>query len=70
MTAIKPYFDDGQVSLYVGDCLDVLAGLPDGSVDAVVTDPPYNLSGSSEVHRYNTPNNPENNCCARETVRR
>ena len=36
MTAIKPYFDDGQVSLYVGDCLDVLAGLPDGSVDAVV----------------------------------
>ena len=52
MTAIKPYFDDGQVSLYVGDCLDVLAGLPDGSVDAVVTDPPYNLSGSSERDSY------------------
>jgi site-specific DNA-methyltransferase (adenine-specific) len=26
-----------------GDCLDVLAALPDGSVDAVVTDPPYEL---------------------------
>jgi site-specific DNA-methyltransferase (adenine-specific) len=40
---VKPYFDDGTVSLYVGDCLDVLAGLPDASVDAVVTDPPYGL---------------------------
>lgn len=27
-----------------GDCLDVLQGLPDASVDAVVTDPPYGLS--------------------------
>ena len=28
-----------------GDCLDVMRGLPDGCVDAVVTDPPY-CSGS------------------------
>ena len=27
-----------------GDCLDVLKTLPDCSVDAVVTDPPYGLS--------------------------
>ena len=26
-----------------GDCLDVLPGLPDASVDVVVTSPPYNL---------------------------
>lgn len=26
-----------------GDCLDVLAGMPDASVDAIVTDPPYKL---------------------------
>lgn len=44
MTAIKPYFDDGQVSLYLGDCLDVLAGIPDDTVDSVVTDPPYGLA--------------------------
>ncbi|NLE27834.1 MAG: hypothetical protein GX625_21355 [Clostridiaceae bacterium] len=31
-----------DVTLYLGDCLDVLRDLPDGSVDAVVTDPPYN----------------------------
>ena len=29
--------------VYHGDCLDVLAGLADGFVDAVVTDPPYEL---------------------------
>ena len=30
-----------------GDCLDVLKGLADGSVDACVTDPPYGLSEQS-----------------------
>ena len=30
--------------LHVGDCLDVLPGIADASVDAVVTDPPYSLS--------------------------
>lgn len=29
------------VELYAGDCLDVLRAMPAGSVDAVVTDPPY-----------------------------
>jgi DNA modification methylase len=30
-------------TIHHGDCLDVLATLPDASVDAVVTDPPYGL---------------------------
>lgn len=29
------------VTLYHGDCLEIMRGIPDGSVDAVVTDPPY-----------------------------
>lgn len=33
---------DGQ-TLYCGDCLDVLAGMAEASVDVVVTSPPYNL---------------------------
>ena len=41
MTA--PYYQDGTVTLHHGDCLDVLRTLPDASVDAVVTDPPYGL---------------------------
>ena len=30
-------------TLHHGDCLDVLRSLPSGSVDAVVTDPPYGV---------------------------
>ena len=33
-----PYYSDDAVTLYHGDCLDVLRELPDASVDAVVTD--------------------------------
>lgn len=39
----EPYYQDETVTLHHGDCLDVLAALPDASVDAVVTDPPYGL---------------------------
>jgi site-specific DNA-methyltransferase (adenine-specific) len=35
---------DALVTLHEGDCLEVLAGMPDASIDAVVTDPPYSLS--------------------------
>src|SRR5699024_8678174 len=33
-----------------GDCLAVLRTLPDESVDAVVTDPPYGLFGGTNGH--------------------
>ena len=38
---IKPDYvsDDGHVVLYRGDCLDVMQGIPDGSVDMILTDP-------------------------------
>jgi site-specific DNA-methyltransferase (adenine-specific) len=32
-----------RATLIQGDCLDVMKSLADGSVDAVITDPPYNL---------------------------
>ncbi|HZL06475.1 MAG TPA: DNA methyltransferase [Coriobacteriia bacterium] len=38
-----PYWADDAVTLYHGDCLDVLRTLPDASVDSIVTDPPYGL---------------------------
>jgi site-specific DNA-methyltransferase (adenine-specific) len=40
---VKPYYDDEDTTLYLGDCLAVLPSLPDSSIDAVVTDPPYGL---------------------------
>ena len=40
---VTPYYADDAVTVYAGDCLDVLRELPDNSVDAVCTDPPYGL---------------------------
>jgi site-specific DNA-methyltransferase (adenine-specific) len=31
------------VELHLGDCLEVMKSIPDKSVDAVITDPPYNI---------------------------
>lgn len=38
-----PHYEDDVVTLHHGDCIAVLRELPDNSVDAVVTDPPYGL---------------------------
>ena len=38
-----PYYTDESVTLYHGDCIDVMRAMPDASVDAIVTDPPYGL---------------------------
>jgi hypothetical protein len=40
---VKPYFNDGVVTLHLGNCRNVLTTLPDASVDAVCTDPPYEI---------------------------
>lgn len=40
---MEPAFQTDGVTLYHGDCLDVLKVMPDGVADAVVTDPPYGL---------------------------
>lgn len=37
------YHETEHGVLYCGDCLDIMKTLPDNSVDAVVTDPPYGL---------------------------
>jgi DNA modification methylase len=39
----RPYLDDGDVRLYVGDCIEVMQEMDADSVDAVVCDPPYGL---------------------------
>lgn len=42
MTA--PYYQDDAVTIYHGDCRDVLPTLTSTSVALVLTDPPYNIS--------------------------
>jgi DNA modification methylase len=41
---MKPWHHDDRTTIYHGDCIEVLRALPDASVDAVVTDPPYALN--------------------------
>jgi DNA modification methylase len=41
---VSVHYTDDRVTLYHGDCIEVMRTLPDASVDAVVTDPPYGLS--------------------------
>lgn len=41
---MKPYFERDGISIYLGDCRDVLPTLDAGSVDLVLTDPPYGMA--------------------------
>ena len=38
---MEPYYEDELVTLYHGDCREVMASMGDQSVKAVLTDPPY-----------------------------
>lgn len=40
---MNPYYEADRVTLYLGDCIKVMHTLLDASVDAIVTDPPYEL---------------------------
>jgi site-specific DNA-methyltransferase (adenine-specific) len=42
-------------TLHNGDCLDILRTMPDNSIDAVVTDPPYGLSFMGKKWDYDVP---------------
>src|SRR5947208_3660246 len=45
MSTPGPYWasDGDGIALHLGDCLDVMATMADGSTDIVVTSPPYNM---------------------------
>lgn len=42
---MKPYYDHNGITIYHGDCRDILPSLP--KVDLVLTDPPYGVSKAS-----------------------
>ena len=42
-----------QDEILVGDCVELMSGLPDGSVDMIFADPPYNLQLKGELRRPN-----------------
>lgn len=44
-----------RYEIHLGNCLEVLKGLPDNSVDSIVTDPPYGLSFMGKKWDYDVP---------------
>lgn len=48
---LKPYYENPKFKLYQANCLEVLAELPENSVDMIFADPPYFLSnGGFSLH--------------------
>ena len=44
-----------MIQLYNGDCLELMKDIPDGSVDLVLTDPPYGtMKGIDDKHDWDT----------------
>ena len=51
---MKPYYDVGGITLYCGDCREILPTLGAESIDFVFTDPPYgnnNNNNGDLAHR-------------------
>lgn len=44
-----PYYDDGQIQIWLGDCREILPTL---SFDAIIADPPYGISFDTDYTRF------------------
>lgn len=49
--APTPYYEDEHVTLYCGDCRDVMPTLPKHSAGLLVTDPPYGMGYQSGARK-------------------
>lgn len=54
---MKPYFEQDGITIYHGDCRDVLPTLP--KVDLVLTDPPYGIRLNVDNSRFSGGHNPK-----------
>ena len=50
MSLPKPYYDEGGITIYHGDCRDVLPGL--APADLLLTDPPYGVGLGSHADAH------------------
>ena len=50
-----PYFDDGRSTIYLGEASAILGDLEPGTVDVVLTDPPYSSGGMFRSDRVADP---------------
>ena len=69
---MKPYYQDEWVTIYHGDCREILPELPNSSIDLGITSPPFNLGNTHHTgnirHQPYSDNMPEQNYQASQTV--
>ena len=49
---MKPYYEQDGVTIYHGDCREILPELPDKSIDLGITSPPFNLGNDHHTGSY------------------
>jgi site-specific DNA-methyltransferase (adenine-specific) len=61
--SMKPYYEHNGITIYHGDCREILPTLPDEIIDLTLTSPPYNLGNDhhtgSKRHNSYDDNMPE-----------
>jgi site-specific DNA-methyltransferase (adenine-specific) len=45
----KPIYDEDGITLYCGDCIEILPGIESESIDLILTDPPYGIDYQSNM---------------------
>ena len=46
---MKPYYSEPNITIYNGDCLEVMKELEDESIDCIIADPPYGINYSRHI---------------------
>jgi DNA modification methylase len=49
--SLPVYYQDGLVTIYKGDCVEIMRQMEGVSIDAVITDPPYCSGGALEAQK-------------------
>lgn len=49
---VSPYYDSGGITIYHGDCRQIMPGL--GTFDLLLSDPPYGIGESVKAHKRAT----------------
>ena len=47
------YYKHGGISVYHGDCMELLLSMQDNSIDCIITDPPYNIGYNYASYKDN-----------------
>ncbi len=50
---MKPYYDEGGITIYHADCRDVISDIDPDMVDLLLTDPPYGIDWNTNMSRFN-----------------